>query len=700
MSATVEIVFNAVDNASNVIMNGIGEAFAFLADQIQESLNSASESEQALTGLEAVLASSGQSAHFTAEGLSEMATALQNVTRYTDEEIIAAETMILRFENINSDIFPQTIELATDLAASLGIDLTTAARLLGMALDNPAEGIGRLNTQLRLFTDAELEAIQAMAAAGDVAGAQALIMERLAEKVGGAAAAFGDTFAGQIDIAMNRLDNLRELIGGPIMFVLEDLLQWFNDEVFTSIENSPFIRFLELVNEYMGNGAPLWHSLALALARVVQEGDLAAPILIVLRDTFAAIHFALAAGEGPLAAFIAGLTALAADSGPLGTLADILLDVFDSDTPLEGIDTFVARIFDAIADAITEWTNNGGASALSNRALMWLETLGTGPEAHSRALAAAGHILLAIGDAFASVEWAAIGEALDEALARVIESHDWMASGTAFGDEIERILSIGIDEGLEGVESDAISAIGEALGNWFLGAAGVASWEEFEHTFMAILDEFVLRPMQNAFEENWRVIFLGFFGTTEWRELGRNMIAGLVEGLNSVEIDMTNWVRDHIVEPIKDFLGINSPSTVFRDIGINIIAGLLQGLAVMATSVSVFALMIGNRIVSGIISGITSLWNALVDIVTDILGLFAPILDALGIVVNTDTGGIGSGSGDSGTGESGGGNTVTNTYNFYGTTYVYGIGPEGEYDCAEDPVITATANQLVANGLA
>src|SRR3990172_2956495 len=129
--------------------------------------------------------------------------------------------MLLRFDHIGKDIFPQALTAAADLATAMGTDLPSSAQALGRALDNPAEGIGRLNTQLKLFSKEEMTAIQKMAELGDVAGAQQMILDRLNEKVGGLAESMGTTLAGRIDILKNKISDMAEKIGGALIPYLE-----------------------------------------------------------------------------------------------------------------------------------------------------------------------------------------------------------------------------------------------------------------------------------------------------------------------------------------------------------------------------------------------------------------------------------------------------------------------------------------------
>ena len=64
-------------------------------------------------------------------------------------------------------------------------------------------------------------------------------------------------------------------------------------------------------------------------------------------------------------------------------------------------------------------------------------------------------------------------------------------------------------------------------------------------------------------------------------ETGKNVAKGFSKGINegmSEDSEATVSVFGDLVSAVKERLGINSPSTVFAEIGFNIIAGLLQGL--------------------------------------------------------------------------------------------------------------------------
>ena len=68
-----------------------------------------------------------------------------------------------------------------------------------------------------------------MVEAGDVAGAQTFILKELQTEFGNSARAAGETFAGQMDILRNSIDNVKERIGTAFLPILQTLAERAND---------------------------------------------------------------------------------------------------------------------------------------------------------------------------------------------------------------------------------------------------------------------------------------------------------------------------------------------------------------------------------------------------------------------------------------------------------------------------------------
>lgn len=153
-----------------------------------------------------------------------LADSLDKVTRFSRLDITSAEALIATYKNINSNIFPATLQAAADMATAMGQDLPAAAKELGIALDNPATGFGRLQRAGVTFSAAQQAAIKALAKTGDIAGADKIILDQLESKFRGAASAAGDTFAGGVDILNHKFDDLKVKVGELVMKTIQPAL--------------------------------------------------------------------------------------------------------------------------------------------------------------------------------------------------------------------------------------------------------------------------------------------------------------------------------------------------------------------------------------------------------------------------------------------------------------------------------------------
>jgi hypothetical protein len=203
-------------------------AGAFVFDAIKTSIGGwigdASNASDATAKLAAIIQSTGGAAGYTADQLAQMADELEKTTGIQAESIQQAQALLLTFDNVRGDQFQKATELATDLAATLGVDVAAAARMVGKALDDPVDAVNALARAGVDFTDEQKQMIQSLAESGDVIAAQEQILAALEDKVGGVAEAMGDTFSGKLAILGAKFGDLGETIGGIIIPYIEALL--------------------------------------------------------------------------------------------------------------------------------------------------------------------------------------------------------------------------------------------------------------------------------------------------------------------------------------------------------------------------------------------------------------------------------------------------------------------------------------------
>jgi len=229
-SAPMRAVSGAIDNLvgglgkiglAGLGINAVSDALAGLTSGL---LSDAIESERIAAATDAVLASTKGAAGMSADAVADLATQLSQIAPFEDEAIQSAENLLLTFTNIGQDIFPTATETVLNMSQALGQDLKSSALQLGKALQDPIAGVTALRRVGVMLTDAQEAQIKALVDAGDLMGAQKVILGELQTEFGGAAVAAGQTFAGQLTILQTQLGNVKEAIGGAVIPALSQLL--------------------------------------------------------------------------------------------------------------------------------------------------------------------------------------------------------------------------------------------------------------------------------------------------------------------------------------------------------------------------------------------------------------------------------------------------------------------------------------------
>lgn len=162
------------------------------------------EQEHTLAQLEARLQSTGHAAGRTMRDLTDLSNALQATTTYSNEAVEGVQALLLTFTRIQGEVFDRALTTTLDLATAMGTDARSAALQLGKALNDPAQQLTALTRSGVSFTDAQRDMVRAMVEAGDIAGAQNLILEEMQTQFGGAAEAARNTFGGALAFLANQ----------------------------------------------------------------------------------------------------------------------------------------------------------------------------------------------------------------------------------------------------------------------------------------------------------------------------------------------------------------------------------------------------------------------------------------------------------------------------------------------------------------
>lgn len=189
---------------------GLGAA-AYAASEVLQSFG---EAQVVAAETNSMLGSLGDGAVTSSAHISELSQSIMEYSGFSDEAVQSGANTLLMFDNINSQpVFDRALNDAADLARRLGTDVPTAARMLGMALQDPEAGMNRLRRAGIVLTESQKATVEAMMETGDVAGAQEVIFDALEGRIGNVAEDYGETLPGQMDKANESIDEMKESFG-------------------------------------------------------------------------------------------------------------------------------------------------------------------------------------------------------------------------------------------------------------------------------------------------------------------------------------------------------------------------------------------------------------------------------------------------------------------------------------------------------
>lgn len=212
--------------AANVVSGGVQALTGFVGD----SIAAIKESNIVNAQMEAVLKSTGAAAWASSKQLGTRAEAIEKNSLFEDEAIKKGQNLLLTFTNItnaadgSSEVFNDATDIMVDMAQAMGTDVSGGAIQLGKALNDPIAGISALSRVGVTFTEQQKEQIATMVEAGDVAGAQGVILAELNKEFGGSAKAASDA-AGASEAYKDRMNDLQEVIGAKMLPISEKLME-------------------------------------------------------------------------------------------------------------------------------------------------------------------------------------------------------------------------------------------------------------------------------------------------------------------------------------------------------------------------------------------------------------------------------------------------------------------------------------------
>lgn len=217
---------------SRIAKGAAGAAAAFFAARgLINAFNSVIQATEAQilaeAQLNAALKSTQGVAGLTAKELTNMASALQKQTRFGDEAIINAQSLLLTFTKVGKDVFPDAIETVLNMSEAMGQDLQQGVIQVGKALNDPVLGVTALRRVGVQLSKQQEQQVKDFVKVGDVASAQKIILSELETQFGGVAKAAGETLAGSLAKMQNAVGDAQESLGealGPAIIAVSGFL--------------------------------------------------------------------------------------------------------------------------------------------------------------------------------------------------------------------------------------------------------------------------------------------------------------------------------------------------------------------------------------------------------------------------------------------------------------------------------------------
>lgn len=603
---------------------GIGKAIATGFDEVKDAAAVTAQ-------LSAGIASTGNAANVSVDGLNSLAGSIQSMTGQTDDSIGAAQGLLLTFTNIKNvgpdKIFDQATMAAADMAARMGGDAASKATLLGKALNDPVKGITALTRVGVGFTQQQKDQISAMVEAGDTLGAQKVILAELNTQFGGSAAAFGQTLPGQLERAKRGFEDFTQtavgaitplagpvlelLIGGlarvteaiaPMASSIGPVLQSVFGQigatigpVFAQIGQS-FAPVFAQIGPLFAQLAPVFGSL---LPPLLQLWQAFSPLTVVL-TSLTPILPTIVGLLGQLGATIGGVLgqAVTALMPPLISVAQVLTGALSQAfTALMPVITTLIPIFGQIVGII------GGTFGQVLQALVPIISMIVGLFAQllPQIMPLIGAVLGLVAPIAQLV--LAVVPLVGVLLPPLVQLLGTLL--TPILGLIQPIMGLLVPalQFVATVLSTVISWVAQAIswvvkfvtGNQQAGAQFQAVWSNIMSFFQGVgrfigniwnglitgVSAFVGNVVR-FFQDIPNKVGQVFAGAGRWLyDAGRNIIDGLINGAGSLLSNIGNFflnlVPDWIKGPFKAALGIASPSRVFYGYGDNTVQGYIDG---------------------------------------------------------------------------------------------------------------------------
>ena len=215
-SVYIGILTDVKQSIGNVASLAAGVGAAVIAFQkikkvIDESIKAFGLQDLAVRKLENAIKITGKASTISTSEMVKLAKSLQGVTTYGDEVTVSAMAMLQQLSNLSNTGLKQVVPLVQDFAAAMGIDLETAATLVGKTLGSSTNALSRYGLEVDMTGTKEEKLTN--------------LTNSMREKFGGMAEAIGDTATGSMIKLENAVSDLQESFGELVVMAIRPAVE-------------------------------------------------------------------------------------------------------------------------------------------------------------------------------------------------------------------------------------------------------------------------------------------------------------------------------------------------------------------------------------------------------------------------------------------------------------------------------------------
>lgn len=601
LRSTLSSLGGVVGTLGKVALGVAGGGLLALGGALIGGIGDARAAAQIMAQTEAVIKSTGGAAGVTAQQVADYAASLSAASGkslFGDDQIQQSENLLLTFTNIKDKTLEAATAISVDMAQALGGEPQAQAIQLGKALNDPIQGISALTRVGVTFTDEQKNQIKTMQEAGDMAGAQGVILAELNKEFGGSAEAAAKADGGWAQFS-DRLGELGETVGAMLLPLLGEVVGFLNDSVMPALEAmGPIVGdVIAWFSQAGDSGGALGGAL----------GELGAQLGITGSDfqaLWAAVQNVVGSIAGLIEAVLPHIQQLWAEHG-----ATVLALVGNSIHAVLTVVTTVLNLLAGLIRTVTQAINGDWAGAwetlkqtAADFVLGILEIARTALDSLARLFGTTADDIIAVFAALpgqmvdigadiiggvidgvrgaAGQLFSALRDIAEDALQAAKSAIGISSPSRLFAQEVGEPIVLGMVAGVESTAGQLMQSLGSLLGSAVTRAAQIGQGVVtsiaggIEGNLGAALS--VARPVADD-------LVGGLSGAIDIAQaMGADIIDGLAEGMAdniASAVRAAKKTADEIQKGLEDALDIGSPSQVMADgIGKPIIEGILEGM--------------------------------------------------------------------------------------------------------------------------